>query len=171
MATGMERKEVDNSSDIFWSREPINGPRGTRKNPAIVPSFNTSRCVGLETEHGVIWFKLDKGPLHLVADQYFKCGAPPPVLSVKAVSCTLSRPFAIRCAGSNSWTAATIERGGERGGLPACLLQIGRSGLGHFLTSYRPSVPGPCAPTSDSDVDPRPTPRRRVASLAAGDVN
>ena len=24
------------------------------------------------TAQGVIWFKLEKGPLHLVADQYFK---------------------------------------------------------------------------------------------------
>jgi len=72
MATGMEKKEIDATPDIFWSREPIMGHKGTRENPAIVPSFNTSRCVGLETEQGVIWFKLEKGPLHLVADQYFK---------------------------------------------------------------------------------------------------
>ena len=72
MSTGMERKEIDKTADIFWSREPIMGHRGTRENPAIVPSFNTSRCVGLETEQGVIWFRLEKGPLHLVADQYFK---------------------------------------------------------------------------------------------------
>lgn len=72
MATGMEKKELDNASDIFWSREPIMGHKGTRENPAIIPSFNASRCVGLETEQGVIWFRLEKGPLHLVADQYFK---------------------------------------------------------------------------------------------------
>lgn len=119
MATGMEKKEIEGTADIFWSREPIMGPRGTKENPAIVPSFNTSRVVGLETEQaraasiacgsrlgmrqhdvapalvpcrrrrrcrcgdllrahrslarqGVIWFKLEKGPLHLVADQYFK---------------------------------------------------------------------------------------------------
>ena len=72
MATGMEKKELQQSHDIFWSRLPIEGPRGTKENPAIIPSFNTSRCVGLETEQGVIWFKLEKGPLHLVADQYFK---------------------------------------------------------------------------------------------------
>jgi hypothetical protein len=50
MSTGMEKKEIDNSADIFWSREPIMGHRGTKENPAIVPSYNTSRCVGLETE-------------------------------------------------------------------------------------------------------------------------
>ena len=50
MATGMEKKEIDGSADIFWSREPIMGHRGTKENPAIVPSFNTSRVVGLETE-------------------------------------------------------------------------------------------------------------------------
>ena len=72
MATGMEKKELDGSPDIFWSREPVTGHRGTKENPAIVPSFNASRCVGLETEQGVIWFKLDKGPLHLVNGQYFK---------------------------------------------------------------------------------------------------
>ena len=72
MSTGMEKKEIMNTPDIFWSREPIMGPKGTKENPAIVPSFNTSRCVGLETEQGVIWFRLEKGPLHLVADQYFK---------------------------------------------------------------------------------------------------
>jgi len=72
MATGMEKKEIMGTTDIFWSREPIMGHKGTRENPAIIPSFNTSRCVGLETEQGVIWFKLEKGPLHLVADQYFK---------------------------------------------------------------------------------------------------
>ena len=48
------------------------GAGGTKDNPAIVPSFNTSRVVGLETEQGVIWFKLEKGPLHLVDGQYFK---------------------------------------------------------------------------------------------------
>lgn len=111
MSTGMEKKEIANAPDIFWSREPIMGPKGTKENPAIIPSFNTSRCVGLETEQacaarpplpvparhriftrncsrtcwpplscsvcvcasqGVIWFRLEKGPLHLVADQYFK---------------------------------------------------------------------------------------------------
>ena len=106
MSTGMEKKEILNTPDIFWSREPIMGPKGTKENPAIIPSFNTSRCVGLETEQvrtriyscptfrslrfahrflsrsspslsslalqGVIWFRLEKGPLHLVADQYFK---------------------------------------------------------------------------------------------------
>ena len=50
MATGMEKKEHENSPDIFWSREPIMGHRGTKENPAIVPSFNDSRVVGLETE-------------------------------------------------------------------------------------------------------------------------
>ena len=72
MATGMERQEILQTPDIFWSREPIRGHRGTKDNPAIVPSFNTSRVVGLETEQGVIWFKLEKGPLHLVDGQYFK---------------------------------------------------------------------------------------------------
>jgi len=72
MSTGMEKKEILNTPDIFWSREPIMGPKGTKENPAIIPSFNSSRCVGLETEQGVIWFRLEKGPLHLVADQYFK---------------------------------------------------------------------------------------------------
>ena len=62
ISTGAER----------WSREPIWAPAGTKRNPAIVPSFNTSRVVGLETEQGVIWFKLEKGPLHLVDGQYFK---------------------------------------------------------------------------------------------------
>lgn len=46
----MERKEEQNSPDIFWSREPITGHRGTKENPAIVPSYNDSRVVGLETE-------------------------------------------------------------------------------------------------------------------------
>ena len=50
MATGMEKKEIEGTADIFWSREPIMGPKGTKENPAIVPSFNTSRVVGLETE-------------------------------------------------------------------------------------------------------------------------
>mmetsp|Transcript_54735 Transcript_54735/g.119420 ORF Transcript_54735/g.119420 Transcript_54735/m.119420 type:complete len:116 (-) Transcript_54735:481-828(-) len=72
VATGMEKKEIDQTPDIFWSREPITGHFGTKENPAIVPSFNESRVVGLETEQGVIWFRLDKGPLHLVAGQYFK---------------------------------------------------------------------------------------------------
>jgi hypothetical protein len=123
MATGLEKKEIDRTADIFWSREPLMGHKGTKENPAIIPSFNTSRCVGLETEQvrvpgrdrvarlrpttprppvramrqdswrtraepsrccacarapwgvflqGVIWFRIEKGPLHLVADQYFK---------------------------------------------------------------------------------------------------
>lgn len=59
MATGMEKKEIDGTADIFWSREPIMGPKGTKENPAIVPSFNTSRVVGLETEQArallVLW--------------------------------------------------------------------------------------------------------------------
>ena len=46
----MEKKENEQTADIFWSREPIMGHRGTKENPAIVPSYNTSRCVGLETE-------------------------------------------------------------------------------------------------------------------------
>ena len=50
MATGMEKKEIQGTPDIFWSREPIMGPKGTKEKPAIVPSFNTWRCVGLETE-------------------------------------------------------------------------------------------------------------------------
>ena len=50
MSTGMEKKEIANTPDIFWSREPIMGPKGTKSQPAIIPSFNTSRCVGLETE-------------------------------------------------------------------------------------------------------------------------
>lgn len=53
-ATGMERKELEQTPDIFWSREPIVGPKGTKEKPAIVPSFNTSRVVGLETEQ-VFW--------------------------------------------------------------------------------------------------------------------
>merc|ERR1712014_314747 len=72
MATGMEKKEELQSPDIFWSREPIVGHRGTKENPAIIPSFNSTRVVGLETEQGVIWFRLNKGPLHKVAGQYFK---------------------------------------------------------------------------------------------------
>merc|ERR1719272_357087 len=50
-------------ADIFWSREPITGPRGTKENPAIIPSFNDHRVVGLEIEQGVIWFRLGEGPL------------------------------------------------------------------------------------------------------------
>lgn len=146
MATGMEKKELDNASDIFWSREPIMGHKGTRENPAIIPSFNASRCVGLETEQvraspehggpgeeamdgatmatggarsamrprarghvavllhqcilahppcpfargsqGVIWFRLEKGPLHLVADQYFKLEQ----VSIREKACHLPKP-------------------------------------------------------------------------------
>ena len=69
----MEQKEEQLTPDIFWTREPIMGHRGTKENPAIVPSFNDNRVVGLETEQGVIWFRLCKGPLHKVAGQYFKC--------------------------------------------------------------------------------------------------
>ena len=72
MSTGMEKKEIMGTADIFWSREPITGPKGTKENPAIIPSFNDHRVVGLEIEQGVIWFRLDKGPLHHVAGQYFK---------------------------------------------------------------------------------------------------
>merc|ERR1712113_927503 len=72
MSTGLERKEELRTPDIFWSREPIIGHRGTKENPAVVPSFNDSRVVGLETKAGVIWFRLTKGPLHLVDGQYFK---------------------------------------------------------------------------------------------------
>ena len=32
----------------------------------------------LAPPQGVIWFRLDKGPLHLVAGQYFKCAPRPP---------------------------------------------------------------------------------------------
>uniref|UniRef100_A0A7S0F556 Uncharacterized protein n=1 Tax=Phaeocystis antarctica TaxID=33657 RepID=A0A7S0F556_9EUKA len=72
IATGMEAKEMNADADIFWSREPITGPRGTKENPAIIPSFNDHRVVGLEIEQGVIWFRLEEGPLHFVAGQYFK---------------------------------------------------------------------------------------------------
>jgi len=71
-STGMEKKEEMQTPDIFWSREPITGHKGTKDNPAIVPSYNESRVVGLETHSGVIWFRLVKGPLHLVCGQYFK---------------------------------------------------------------------------------------------------
>ena len=50
IATGMEAKEMNADADIFWSREPITGPRGTKENPAIIPSFNDHRVVGLEIE-------------------------------------------------------------------------------------------------------------------------
>merc|ERR1712137_589592 len=50
MSTGLERKEELRTPDIFWSREPIIGHRGTKENPAVVPSFNDSRVVGLETK-------------------------------------------------------------------------------------------------------------------------
>lgn len=50
LMTGMEQKEQMGTPDIFWSREPITGPKGTKENPAVVPSFNDSRVVGLETE-------------------------------------------------------------------------------------------------------------------------
>ena len=52
VSTGMEKKEEMQTPDIFWSREPIVGHFGTKENPAIVPSFNESRVVGLETEQG-----------------------------------------------------------------------------------------------------------------------
>jgi len=71
-STGMERKEEQLSPDVFWDRLPIVGHRGTKENPACVPSFCDSRVVGLETEQGVIWFRLHKGPLHYVQGQYFK---------------------------------------------------------------------------------------------------
>ena len=45
----MEKKEEIQTPDIFWSREPITGHKGTKDNPAIVPSYNESRVVGLET--------------------------------------------------------------------------------------------------------------------------
>lgn len=38
------------TADIFWSREPITGPKGTKEKPAIIPSFNDHRVVGLEIE-------------------------------------------------------------------------------------------------------------------------
>ena len=50
IATGMESKELSQTADIFWSREPITGPKGTKENPAIIPSFNDHRVVGLEIE-------------------------------------------------------------------------------------------------------------------------
>ena len=46
----MEAKEIQGTADIFWSREPITGPKGTKENPAIIPSFNDHRVVGLEIE-------------------------------------------------------------------------------------------------------------------------
>ena len=46
----MEAKEMAQDADIFWSREPISGHRGTKDKPAVVPSFNDSRVVGLEVE-------------------------------------------------------------------------------------------------------------------------
>ena len=50
IATGMEAKEMNQDADIFWSREPITGHKGTKENPAIIPSFNDHRVVGLEIE-------------------------------------------------------------------------------------------------------------------------
>jgi hypothetical protein len=71
-ATGMEKKELSGTKDVFWSREPIVGPRGTIDKPALIPSFNDSRVVGLDTETGVCFFRLDKGPPAKVAGQFFQ---------------------------------------------------------------------------------------------------
>jgi len=71
-ATGMERKEMQGSKDVFWSREPVVGPKGTIDKPALIPSFNDSRVVGLDTEAGVVFFRLDKGPPAKVAGQFFQ---------------------------------------------------------------------------------------------------
>jgi hypothetical protein len=51
---------MQGTADIFWSREPITGPKGTKEKPAIVPSFNDHRVVGLEIEQvrGVPLFRL-----------------------------------------------------------------------------------------------------------------
>ena len=51
---------MQGTADIFWSREPITGPKGTKENPAIIPSFNDHRVVGLEIEQarGVPLFRL-----------------------------------------------------------------------------------------------------------------
>ncbi|KAG8469505.1 hypothetical protein KFE25_005960 [Diacronema lutheri] len=71
-ATGMEKKELMGSKDVFWSREPIVGPRGTIDKPALIPSFNDSRVVGLDTETGVCFFRLDAGPPAKVSGQFFQ---------------------------------------------------------------------------------------------------
>ncbi|KAJ1620160.1 hypothetical protein T492DRAFT_1079839 [Pavlovales sp. CCMP2436] len=68
----MEKKELMGSKDIFWSREPVVGPRGTIEKPALIPSFNESRVVGLDTDSGVIYFRLDNGPPAKVDGQFFK---------------------------------------------------------------------------------------------------
>ena len=51
---------MQGTADIFWSREPITGPKGTKEKPAIIPSFNDHRVVGLEIEQvrGVPLFRL-----------------------------------------------------------------------------------------------------------------
>jgi len=68
----MEKKELMGSKDVFWSREPIVGPRGTIDKPALIPSFNDSRVVGLDTETGVCFFRLDAGPPAKVSGQFFQ---------------------------------------------------------------------------------------------------
>ena len=59
----MEAKEIQGTADIFWSREPITGPKGTKENPAIIPSFNDHRVVGLEIEQarGVRFLGCERG--------------------------------------------------------------------------------------------------------------
>lgn len=68
----MERKELEGSKDVFWSREPVSGPKGTIDKPAMIPSFNDSRVVGIDTDAGVVYFRLDAGPPAKVAGQYFQ---------------------------------------------------------------------------------------------------
>ena len=59
-------------ADIFWSREPITGHKGTKENPAIIPSFNDHRVVGLEIEQarGVALLGCESGCAWWISTSY-----------------------------------------------------------------------------------------------------
>ena len=77
----MEAKEIQGTADIFWSREPITGPKGTKEKPAIIPSFNDHRVVGLEIEQarGVLFrlrVRLHMRALHQLLHAFLRIKPP-----------------------------------------------------------------------------------------------
>jgi len=70
--------DADAMGEDAFCREPIIPPinAGTKENPIQVPSVESMRTVGFEhpLTHQMLWFNLEKGPMHFVPDTglYFK---------------------------------------------------------------------------------------------------
>lgn len=78
--TGRRLQELldEAKGEVTFNRDPIVPPpdQGTKANPILVPSAFAERVVGYEDPDvgQLVWFTLNKGPIHYVPDidLYFK---------------------------------------------------------------------------------------------------